>query len=182
MDCERAMEHEFVVDVQGFLDSCGGFVPKEVALISLDNHYHFQGHWLISPPCKFSDLPQRFKRTNNWLTRNHHGIEWYEGIVPQDRFENLLREITRLAKSIYTRGKDKVWYLEKTLSREIINLEQFSPSLRKLVGENNRCIHHALLGNRDFTCAATNVTKLKKFINENRELINPAGEDTCGPV
>lgn len=170
---------EFVVDIQGVLDSYDRFTPKEIAITSL-NH-HFQGHWILTPPCEFHELTSCGKSTNNWLTNHFHGIEWYEGIVDKDDIEAVLRHITRLAKRIYTRGRDKSVYLERVLCREIINVEKASPAFKDLVTRDQEiCVHHALLKNKrkDFVCALTNVAKLKKYIREN--MLDGEGKDVCG--
>lgn len=183
MACTRGLNSDFIVDVQGFVDSCENFIPKEVALTSLK--YNLQGHWIVTPPCEFHELPRKPKTTNNWLTKYCHGIEWYEGVVRQEQLESLLREITKLAKHVYVRGSGKALYFERILSRDIINLEYKIPAFKNLPVVENTCIHHSfLIKEGEYSCAVRNIKKLKQFLiqnpkilcSEDRALVD--GEDT----
>jgi len=53
----------------------------------------------------------RERQENNWLTRNYHGIEWFDGNVNPKYFTIQLRDIIRRACYIYSReeriGKEK---------------------------------------------------------------------------
>ena len=60
-----------VVDIQ-FLEGIDGHVlPKEVAIISLNDD--FQSDWVIKPPYNSAKLSPDSHRQNNWLTKHHHG-------------------------------------------------------------------------------------------------------------
>ncbi|KAJ8670836.1 hypothetical protein QAD02_002095 [Eretmocerus hayati] len=63
--------------------------------------YH---HWLFDPPCAKDDLHFADWTTAEWLTRNHHGLNWDSGVVPYagvtDHFEHtLIREWTLSSSS-----------------------------------------------------------------------------------
>jgi len=62
-----------VVDIQGFRDGEKKFIHKEVAVVAIDAP--IVNHWIIMQPHSFAELPEKIRRENNWLTRNHHGIE-----------------------------------------------------------------------------------------------------------
>ena len=81
---------DIVIDIQGFRDVEENFIPKEVAVLAINAA--ITGHWIMTSPCPFEDLPVRTKRENNWLTRNYHGIEWFDGDVI------IWREFRRLSK------------------------------------------------------------------------------------
>ena len=124
---------DIVIEMQGFRDMGDRFLPKEVAVVAI--HNPIIGHWIMMPPHSFEELPEKSKRENNWLTRNYHGIEWFDGEAHLKYFTLQLREITRHAHRIYTRGNDKARYLQNLLSRSIYNLEDISPSFRDLPDE-----------------------------------------------
>ncbi|EGI65602.1 hypothetical protein G5I_05902 [Acromyrmex echinatior] len=65
-----------VIDIQGFRDVEENFISKEIAVLAINAM--ITGHWIMTPPHLFGDLPERVRRENNWLTRNYHGIEWFD--------------------------------------------------------------------------------------------------------
>jgi len=83
---------DIVIDIQGF---------RDVEKIR---------HWIMMPPYPFDNLPERVRR-ENWLTRNYHGIEWFDGNIDPKYFTIQLRNITRRACYIYNSGYEKACYL-----------------------------------------------------------------------
>ena len=157
---------DIVVDIQGFRNDDAKFIPKEVALLAINKP--IVGHWIMTPPCSFGDLPERARRENNWLSRNYHGIEWFDGEADPEYFTQQLREITRCVRYIYSRGHEKAQYLRNLLSRNVYNLEGISPPFKNLpdVKENGgRCVHHGFRSNTKFACALHNAYKLKHWLN-----------------
>ena len=157
---------DIVIEIQGFRDISEKFMPKEVAVVAI--HNPFVGHWIIIPPHPFDELPEKSKRENNWVTRNYHGIEWFDGETHQKCFMLHLREITRHAYRIYTRGYEKASYLQNLLSRSIYNLEDISPTFRDLPEEEKEggrlCCYHGFGKFTGYHCALRNACKLKRWI------------------
>lgn len=176
MENALGVENGVVVDVQGFVDSRERFVPKEIAVAALNNS--MQAHWLISPCCKFSELPLRTKITNEWLTRNHHGLEWGGGDLTREQSDKALREIVRPYEKIYVRGSQKAWYLGKTLLREIVNLEYITPGFKELLSNEDRCAYHSYPRKTKFSCATAHVLTLKTYIIENKDCTLERIDDT----
>ena len=58
---------DIVIDIQGFRDVEENFIPKEVAVLTINAT--ITGHWIMASPCSFEDLPVRARRENNWLTK-----------------------------------------------------------------------------------------------------------------
>lgn len=161
---------DYVIDIQGFYDKDNCFVAKEVAVIVVNNQLNREqlkaiGHWIISPPYVFTDLPKNVRTKNNWATRHHHGLEWFEGDVGLRAIHAILREITRTAGNIYTRGREKADYLRNITAREIKNLEESTcPSFADLPSTGEVCLHHGLLKRPKLSCALNNAIKLKDWI------------------
>jgi len=59
------------------------------------------GHWIMMPLCPFSDLPERVRWENNWLSRNYRGSEWFDGEANLKYFTLQLCKITWQARYIY---------------------------------------------------------------------------------
>lgn len=152
---------DIVVDIQGFRDAEKKFIPKEIAVVAIDAP--IVNHWIMIPPHSFAELPEKIRQENNWLTRNHHGIEWFDGETNPKYFTSQLRQITRCVRHIYVRGNEKASYLQNLLSRNIYNLEGISPAFKNLTVEEE-CGHHGLQKFGIFHCALRNAYKLKSWI------------------
>lgn len=172
MDC--------VIEIQGFFDKDDEFVPKEVAVVTLDEE--FSGHWIISPPVLFTDLPQQIRIKNNWLTHNHHGIEWFEGDITLQQLHIKLRDIARGSGKIYAFGPINAGYLQAVMSREIVNLETVNcPTFSTLAFNSQRCLHHGLMRRPELTCSLNRAVRLKQWILEDvppTSLYYPAEQTT----
>ena len=173
---------DIVIDIQGFRDETNNFIAKEVAVVAIDAP--FVSHWIMMPPCAFGKLPAKARRENNWLSRNYHGIEWFDGEVNPKYFTSHLREIARHARCIYVRGNEKANYLRNLLSRDINNLEGISPSFKNLTPEEDAiqyCGHHGVRKFGNFHCALYNAYKLKYWLSEQNNCENDSSttEATC---
>lgn len=154
-----------VIDLQGLKDKNNSFVPKEVAIISLDTPYI--GHWLVAPPHEYAKLSPPAKRQNAWLKRAHHGLAWAEGDTPLREIEIILKKVAEQADRIFTRGSIKSEYLTNLTGCFIINLEEDeeAPSFRNLRGDDTRCIYHGLLRNNGmYKCSLGIVKKIKEWL------------------
>lgn len=165
---------DIVIDIQGFCDADEKFLPKEVAVVAIDAP--IVDHWIMMPPHPFAELPEKVRRQNTWLTRNYHGIEWFDGEANPKYFALHLREIIRHSRHIYVRGSEKAHYMRNLLSREIYNLEGISPAFKNLTSEEEcgqYCAHHGF--RKIFHCALHNAYKLKRWLLEQN---NSGSNDT----
>jgi len=95
---------------------CGREVHSERNVVVATNATII-GHWIMMPPCPFSDLSERVRRENNWFSRNYHDIEWFDHEANLKYLTLQLRKITRQAGYIYTRGQEKVRYLRELVQK-----------------------------------------------------------------
>jgi len=158
---------DIIVDIQGFKDVEESFFPKEVAIVSINNAHY--AHWIIAQPCSFTELSARSKSQNNWLSKNFHGIEWFEGDTPYKNLCRHLRTIAQFTNQIFTRGKDKSTFLQRITSRNVINLEEEKecPSFHQLPQLEQACLFHSIkskTSNQEYTCALNNALRIRKWI------------------
>lgn len=156
---------DFIIEMQGFKNSENIFVPKEVSVLSINKS--FFAHWIIMPSCNFCDLPANIRKQNNWQTLHTHGIEWFEGEVPEKHLFANLRELSKMARKLYSYGQEKVTILEQIMAREVINLEddKSCPSFEDLPSSDAYCILHCMKSSgREFKCALNDATRLKKWL------------------
>ena len=58
-----------VIEIQGLRDRDNKFLPKEVAIVSLQGH--ISGHWVISPLHTYDELSKEAKTTNDYFLRKY---------------------------------------------------------------------------------------------------------------
>lgn len=158
---------DIIIDIQGFVGPQDGeFMPKEIALLSMDASY--VGHWIIQPPVPYNDLPEDVRRLNCWLTQCLHGIEWFEGETNARKWRNLIRDITYAAGRIFVCGRNKALYLKSIVSREVYDLEVYtmSSSFNNPESMNffSKCFLHATRKPQDSICALNKAHKLRSFL------------------
>lgn len=155
---------DYVIDLQGFRDASNQFIVKEAAVLAL--HSNHIGNWFATPPFPFTDLPVDIRTTNNHLTCNHHGVEWFDGDIPQKQIYAKLRDVARTARTIYTRGGEKTTLLQNVLSRRVTNLEDDNcPSFKKLPSSDTYCLYHAIHRQGVFVCALNQACQLKTWLS-----------------
>lgn len=162
---------DLVIDIQCYKDYSGRVAPKEVAVVALGAEY--VAHWIVAPSRSVDLLSAAAKRENNWLTLNHHGIDYSEGDVTEKALFKTLRKILKDARKVYVRGKVKWSLLSDLTTREIINLENKNacPPFASLLWDERLCIHHAQMPMfRLYTCALNNAYRLKKWLKSNARL------------
>lgn len=160
------------IDIQGLTDKHYNFIPKEVAVASIDSSWH--DHWIVAPPHAYRQLPPDVKRANERVTREHHGIKWFEGHTPLRCIERILRAIATDSTRIFVRGAAKSSYLAQLTGYYIINLEEDEDniSFQHLPGAGTHCSYHAAIRkNQSYKCALDNVMRIKTLLcqSERRE-------------
>lgn len=154
-----------IVDVQFFLGGEGVYVPKEVALLTLNENY--LAHWIVAPPYDAEKLEDNVKKTNKWLTRNHLGLDWHDAGISRKALVKNLQAIARDVDTIYVRGADKVAFLKNIISRDIVNLEtrEDCPTFSSLAPSDVYCVQHSLKkSHTSFNCALNNAIRLRKWL------------------
>ena len=87
-----------VIDIQCYKDNSGRVALKEVAIIGLGAEY--VAHWIVAPSRSVDLSSTAAKRENNWLTLNHHGIDYSEGDVTEKELFKTLRKILKDARKV----------------------------------------------------------------------------------
>ena len=173
---------DLVIDIQCYKDFRNIASPKEVAIVDLKGD--FFAHWIVAASAPVTKLSRFVKRENNWLTQNHHGLEYTDGDVSQKALYKSLRSILVKARKIYVRGEEKWKILNDLTMREIINLEnvEHCPSFANLPWEERYCIHHAQKSSHAlYACALNNAHRLKQWLNTNtgKQATETTAENEC---
>lgn len=160
---------DIVIQMQGARDKDGNYIPKEIAVVGVNNGVI--GHWIISPPYPFSELPTEAREDNNFWTRFHHGLEWYEGDVTHKQVYANLREISRNSGLIFTRGAKKAALLRDITSRDIIDVEEMTDDDENPIPPPPsmlRCSRHAVMHSsiKKNSCALTSAWFIMKYLTK----------------
>lgn len=161
------MTEELVIDIQAFVGPQDEYLPKEICVLSVNHPY--SDSWVIGPPCRFSELDFSTRRQNNWLSRNYHRLNWEDGEVPPFSLPMLLNRATANASVVYVRGREKSIYLSKIISVPVVNLEGYSPALKRLEAPRNLCLFHGVVTCELYKCAIQNAHKIKQWIVGEKE-------------
>lgn len=161
-----AKKMDIIVDVQFLKNNNDACIPKEVAVVAVNED--FSSHWIVLPPSSSVDkLNKNARNQNEWLTRNHHGLDYFDGEVSIKVLFKNLRRFLKSVRKVYVRGRDKLLYLQKITSREIINLETDNdcPSFDNLPWSSQYCFQHGInKPHLRYSCSLNNAHRLKLWL------------------
>lgn len=126
---------KFFVDMQGFNDSSGQFIVKELGIVSEEENSR-PLHYLFEAPYEFETISSKMRACNSWLTRNLHHLPWHVGDVPYSRL-NATLEVLKDSVT-FVKGCEKKQLLEERVKCEVFDLNECDgcPSLSKLRSSN----------------------------------------------
>jgi Inhibitor of Apoptosis domain len=159
-----------VVDVQGFYDQAGEFIPKEIAIMCVEK-FRVQ-HYIVKPPYHKTALPPKTIKANDWVEAFYVGINWEEGFIDYDELPRLIVNNTKPYSLILVKGQEKADYLTTITERHIINLENLGcPSLKTLDTHDVSCLHE-VHRNTTLNCALRNTHQLVLWCTANKDVVN----------
>lgn len=147
------MEVNKVVEVQGFYGLNNTFVVKELTIVTGKDKFKT---WLFKPPYSFNDLTPKQRRTCNWLTHKFHHLDWNCGTESYDNLIPILKNNLNGSKKVYTRGANKVLFLNDLLGVNIVLKGTYRAGTELLVPKYC-CVHHTFTCRN---CATFNALKL----------------------
>lgn len=139
-----------ILDIQGFKIENNKFIVKELAAYDGKKICHF----IFRAPFSEKLLPPNIQKQNLWLTKNHHGLRWEEGVIPYFRLKSIIEELSRHSVPIYVKGREKADFIRTFIKSE--NVLEFAEH-PKLQSYNPKCLYHSL---NSCICALSNVYKL----------------------
>lgn len=145
-----------VLEMQGFRDNMGKFIVKEVGLIAVRGMY--QEVITFLPPFHKKTLKHTTQKTNSWLTKYFHKIQWEQGQHAYDELEAILKNRTARYGQVLTKGSENAKFLTDLLNREVQDLDKILlSSLARLKDIDYICFH-------DGECALKNAIKIRNWL------------------
>lgn len=138
-----------VVDIQCFKRENNKFIVKELAAYNGEQLFHC----VFRPPFALSTLSPDLQKQAQWLTKNHHCIEWTSGSIPHYMFSKVIEDMTKHVDRIYVKGREKATYLQQFISQPIIELDE-EPAISQ---GSPKCLYHT---KSHCICALSNVFNL----------------------
>lgn len=158
-----------LIDFQGFIGKDDSFIIKELAIIDFTSKA--SQNWIFQPP-KFHAENNKVRKTNNWLTKYFHGINWEDGEVPYQNANGLISSILNEFNLVFVKGKMKQDFLRKfETSCNIIDLSNYGcPRIRSLSSkEGVQCFYHR---RKPVQCARYKVFGLNNWLSKNINIVD----------
>jgi len=164
------MNCQAIIDFQAFVDDHNNYIVKELSVIDLQTYA--SQHWIFKAPYGCEFLEKETIRTNRWLSKHYHKLDWWKGDVNYDQLAKILEDINTKYCVIYVKGsKKKALIKEYIFDSLIIDLEEYGcPSLKHITTKRQGayCFHHN--NNRETTCAVYRINGLAEWLERSRSL------------
>ena len=110
-----------VLDFEGCRSKKFGFIVKELAITC--NYY--TDTISFSPPHSLNSLTLSEQKSDQWVSRYLHGLDWEKGDYPYCYLQQILQSLVlRFPLSdFYAKGVEKTDTLQKLIQRKVKNLE-----------------------------------------------------------
>jgi hypothetical protein len=117
------------IDAQGYCNTAAKFIPKEVAIVTPE----VVTKYVITYSNQLRCFEPFDRKLILWATKNYHRIPYYAGDTHETTLKAKIYQTTALCTEIYTKGLDKVAWLERLLQKPVVDLQILGcPSLRKV--------------------------------------------------
>lgn len=151
------------IDVQGFRGNSNNFIVKEIAIVFNANEFI---NFIIKPPFEYKYLSSDKQKQVNWLTKNHHHLQWEAGSVTFRSVCKFIKANT-MDSCVYVKGVEKKKWIEEILHKKVFNIENMNCSnLKNLEKQFPECIRYNC--HNHGICALQNAHLLLKFFNFNK--------------
>lgn len=126
-----------VIDIECLYDVDGSLVVKEFAVMSTTKPELFSK--TFKPPRGWSELPLKVRWMNGWEFRNKNHILWSAGLEDYEKLEHRLLESIPPHCILFTKGKEKCYFLSALLNKPIYELGEIGcPKARMLENPRHR--------------------------------------------
>lgn len=137
---------DFVIEMQGLRDKQNNFLPKEVAVVSLQGR--ISAHWTIVPAHEYVELPRNIRESNDFVSSRILGLHWFDGDITLRKLKHHFYSIARVASKIYIKGGEKARYAQSLMSRNVHNIDEYNTiafsELENLHNVQESCLFHQL--------------------------------------
>lgn len=161
-----------VIDFQGYRTAFNSLIIKELSIVSISHGSSW--HWFFKPP---EDIEEEVghSKTNLWVKKHIHGLEWDYGDIHYEDIKYLLQDATEDFDILWGKGMEKCKFIEELLDKPVYDLHDFGcPNLKQLDNDKIACHFHF---NSSLVCSLNQAHRLATWVRENPEAVNFKKED-----
>jgi hypothetical protein len=156
---EISSSKKCVIEFQAFRNNHDKFIIKELTF--LDVSTNVVNYFLFKPPFPFKKFNSKSYRTNTWLTKYLHHIEWEEGFTHYKELDSIMYHYCQQYDEIYTTGDEKAKWIRMYSTSDVINItlsKDFATDL------NGLCIGVKCSQHKTANCALSRAYRVCRFI------------------
>lgn len=109
-----------VIEFQAFRDNKDEFVIKELVILDLITHVVYP--FIFEAPFSANQLNDKARRTNKWITKHFHHIQWNEGLISYKHLNNIMYHFSNKFSHIYTRGSEKRQWIQQYTYHDVFDI------------------------------------------------------------
>lgn len=164
-----------VIEFQAFRGNNDRFIIKELVILDLQTFVVYP--FIFEPPFSFNKLNSKAKRTNTWLSRYFHHIQWYEGYITYTNLHSIMFQFCKRYNVIYTRGLEKRNWIQRYTYGKVYDIHVDRDFLNQ---QDHICVNtdnpkHGLTG-----CALRNAYRLASYLKTENICDGVGSGGTCG--
>lgn len=157
-----------IMDIQCFKNNFNEFIIKEVTGIDMESGC-LLFHHIAKPPFSHSLLSREKIKEINWLTNNHHGLEWEDGDIDYDTLFKIIKTNLTTTYTVLVKGCEKRQFIQTFVPEgcTVVDLDSVGcDSLKSLnnlyTDETLRCIHHRQVKHM---CSLSNSLNMRRWFS-----------------
>lgn len=108
-----------IIEFQAFIGNSNEYILKELVIMDLDTNV--VNYFLFKPPHSIKKLSFKAIKTNKWLTKNYHHINWNEGFTEYKEVDNVMYHYCSQYNTIYTTGLKKCQFIQQYTTNTVQN-------------------------------------------------------------
>lgn len=120
MESKHYEQRQCIIEFQAFRDNKNKFIIKELVILDLNTNVPYS--FVFKPPYNVKQCNLKSGRTNKWLSRNYHCINWLEGDVEYSELNSIMGRFCKNFHIIYTTGNEKAAWISKYTTKPVVQL------------------------------------------------------------
>lgn len=113
------LHKECIIEIQAFRGNKNEFLIKELVIMDLETNVVV--YFLFKPPFSFKRLNSKAYKTNKWLIKNYHFINWNEGFTNYKEIDNIMYHYCQQYTTAYTSGFEKSQWIQQYMNGQVIH-------------------------------------------------------------
>lgn len=152
-------ESSCIIEFQAFRGNDNRYIIKELVFLDLQTHVIYP--FLFKPPFPYQYLNSKSKRTNRWLEKHFHHINWNDGFTSYEELDRIMIHFCSRFKRIFVNGLEKQNFVQKITSKEVIQVK-IDKTFQS--GIDNICVLTKSSIHATSQCAMKNVYRLQLYM------------------